>query len=308
MKKIITLSKEDYWNKFLLGKRFKTTGLSEIFAECLLKALGCPFVHKVDGNPIYKKMPTGVFTPDFLISGNSTEKQNRPYDFYVDVQEITEGSWDIRRKEVNGRKNFVREAAEKLSKSPPGYENRIILPFNEYDEKLINQVLNPLRKKSEKYASKERKESNKFGLVSVQSHIDRVDVNFHFGQLTWIAFHHLFLKNPADLIKTDPNFIYQRWMKEDTNFVLPIRVCLKKKKWVFWIIAGYGQNYGKCLIFINVCAFKKAAKLGNDKALEWMDELARRHLVQFDIKEKLDNEFEKFISQIDEQKKDAAQE
>lgn len=83
------------------GKRENNSTWSENFAEKLLQQLVFPEFHRVDGNPIYvdeikqrnkSKTLANMLTPDFVVKSEPIEA-NDPKDFYIDVNEITEGIW-----------------------------------------------------------------------------------------------------------------------------------------------------------------------------------------------------------------------
>ncbi|WP_052131690.1 hypothetical protein [Vibrio coralliilyticus] len=94
---ITFLTEKEAYARMLEGKRSKASDWAEDYTEAFLSAIDCPIIHKVDGNPDYERLEPGLLTPDFVIFSNKLG-ENDPNVFYVDVQEVTGGPWDLKSK------------------------------------------------------------------------------------------------------------------------------------------------------------------------------------------------------------------
>ncbi|HCH69416.1 MAG TPA: hypothetical protein DE042_02765 [Colwellia sp.] len=168
-------------------KKENNSGWSEDYTESLLKSLDFPSFHRIDDNPIYdveikrrnrKKHLSPMLTPDF-VAGEQPVEANSPEDFYIDVNEITEGVWgnfnNERNKFPNG--NPIKQMYQELNDNEYTSDKPYRLMINEGQADLVQSLYTQIKSKSEKYSTK-RNGSKRFGLVSVLA-----KDGFHIAQI-----------------------------------------------------------------------------------------------------------------------------
>lgn len=226
---------------------------SENFTEELLKRLLFPAFHRVDGNPIYKGRKA-MLTPDFVV-GIEPIKVNNPEDFYIDVNEITEGVWgnfnDENNKFPHG--NPIKKMYQELNDNNFTSDNPYRLLINESQPDLVHSLYKQINSKSEKYSSK-RNGSDRFGLISVLA-----KNKFHIAQIQYLK---LIISIFEDLL--EPFFLknstidtYEELRTIKLNFLNPgktgfIPICCPfEGNWCFWMIVGTLSYEGDYLFLVN---------------------------------------------------------
>lgn len=251
---------------------------SEKFTEQLLKELSFPAFHKVDGNPIYKPR-NAMLTPDF-VAGIEPIKANNPEDFYIDVNEITEGVWGNFNDENNkfSHGNSIKEMYRELNDNNFTSDNPYRLLINESQPELIYSLYKQINSKSEKYSSK-RNGSDRFGLISVLA-----KNKFHIAQMQYLK---LIISIFEDLL--EPFFLKNstieackelRSIKLDflnpghkTGFI-PI-CCPFEGNWCFWMIVGTLSYEGNYLFLVNSRVLNNLP-IDNPVAI-WIKKIAKIH-------------------------------
>ncbi|PML82018.1 hypothetical protein [Enterovibrio norvegicus] len=258
-------TKEEFFARQMAqSKTENNSGWSENYTEELLKELEFPEFHRVDDNPIYKseikrrnrkKHLAPMLTPDFVV-GIGPIDANDPKDFYIDVNEITEGVWgnfnDAKNKFPDG--NPVKKMYQDLNDKSFTSEQPYQLLLNELQPELAQSLYKQIVSKSEKYSYK-RNGSNRFGLVSVLA-----KDGFKIAQIQYLK---LIISIFEDLL--DPFFLAKsahsvcdqlRTIK--LNFINPGHksgfvpiVCPFEGDWCFWIVSGTSVYEGDNLCLIN---------------------------------------------------------
>jgi len=256
---------------------------SEKFAEQFLNSTGFPEFHRVDGNHAYdelirrsnkSKRIKGMLTPDF-VAGNSLIEPNNPYDFYIDINELTEGVWgnfqnDSKFPLGNPMKDMYEELSKgDLSRFTSDKPYRLLaqgLGLHELQSLYAN-----IKKKSNKYSSK-RNDSSRFGLISVMSERNPDQSMYHFTQLIWSIYEDLFDQ------KNQPQEIQEKFFREKSKLTLPNSKEFSAKytlnfegNWTFWIILGRSMYEGKRLILINNIGVNKLHH--SNPIARWIQEL-----------------------------------
>jgi len=275
MKKIPT--KEEYYKKLFEGERGINTKWSEDYAKAFLQSIGSPIVHTVDGNPKYQKRAKGLCTPDFIIGKNSIG-DNDPDDFYIDIQEVTGGPWDIKKKKSPLFKhgNPARIAEENLRDSEVGYENAQRVAINEFSPEILKAIFKPINKKSHKYGQRKRK-SSKFGLISVQSPTHGLDRKLHYSKLIWSVFESIIIElrqlgvNQKELSLI--NNLRNQVLSGQKDGLIPISLPFKNNTWCFWALLGVNYYYGQCIFLVNQSALKRYED-DTDEVISWVNKLS----------------------------------
>ncbi|AQM66653.1 hypothetical protein Vca1114GL_00130 [Vibrio campbellii] len=248
-------TEEEFFARHLDGKRNKSSDWAEEYTEAFLAAIDCPIIHKVDGNPAYEKLEPGLLTPDFVIFSEKLG-ENDPDVFYVDVQEVTGGPWDLKGKgnPIVGTPNPLREGMLK-TKEDRNHVQRVMI--NEDNPKVLKAIFNPLKEKSKKYGTKKR-QSSKFGLVSVQGGIQDIAYETHFQKLLWHSMEVVinFMKSNGYTINDIHKFMDLRLeiMGHKQEGVVPLFLPFPDEKWCFWAILGSKSYQGLCLLIVNTVA------------------------------------------------------
>lgn len=275
-------TKEEFFKRQMSqGKRENNSTWSENFAEKLLQQLVFPEFHRVDGNPIYadeikqrnkSKTLANMLTPDFVVKSEPIEA-NDPKDFYIDVNEITEGIWgnfdDDSNKFSNG--NPIKKMYQELHEKDFTSEKPYRLLLNESHSDLVYSLYKQLISKSHKYSSK-RDGSTRFGLVSVLA-----KDGFHIAQVQYLKLiisifedilDSYFFKNSQFDICEQLREIKLSFLNtgEKTGFV-PI-ICPFDGDWCFWIIAGTSVFEGDVLCLVNSTVLNNLAS--NDPVACWI--------------------------------------
>lgn len=248
-------TKEEFFKRQMNQIKIENnSGWSENYTEELLKELAFPPFHRVDGNPIYKRR-NAMLTPDF-VAGIEPIKANNPEDFYIDVNEITEGVWGNFNDENNkfSHGNPIKKMYQELNDNNFTSDNPYRLLINESQPDLIHSLYKQINSKSEKYSSK-RNGSDRFGLISVLA-----KNKFHIAQMQYLK---LIISIFEDLL--EPFFLKNstiegceelRTIKLDflnpghkTGFI-PI-CCPFEGNWCFWMIVGTLSYSGDYLFLVN---------------------------------------------------------
>lgn len=258
-------TKEEFFKcKMNQVKKENNSSWSENFTEELLKKLEFPEFHRVDENPIYKleikrrnkkNLLEAMLTPDF-VTGTEPIKANDPEDFYIDVNEITEGVWGNFNDEKNKfpQGNPIKKMYEELNNKNFTSDNPYRLLINESQPELIHSLYKQMISKSKKYSSK-RNGSNRFGLISVLA-----KENFHIAQIQYQKliisifedmFEPFFSKNSTSDTCEQLRTIKLNFLNpgHKTGFI-PI-TCPFEGNWCFWMIVGTSTYEGDCLFLVN---------------------------------------------------------
>lgn len=226
----------------------------------------------VDGNPLYKKRARDLCTPDFVI-GQDSIGENNPNDFYVDVQEVTGGPWDIKKRKspLFNKENPVRVASEKLRDLEFGYKNRQRILINENNPELLKAIFKPIHRKSHKYGQRKR-QSSKFGLISVQSPIYELDRQVHFNKLRWSVFESIIqlgIKEKDLHVIVD---LRNKILTGEKKGLIPITASFKSDTWCFWAILGVNECAGQCIFLINQNGIERY-KDEADEVISWINNI-----------------------------------
>lgn len=258
-------TKEEFFKRQMSQVKIENNSdWSENFTEELLKKLSFPDFHRVDGNSIYlpeikrrnkKNHLSAMLTPDFVV-GIEPIKANNPEDFYIDVNEITEGVWGNFNDENNKfpQGNPIKKMYRELNDNNFTSDNPYRLLINELEPDLIYGLYKQINSKSEKYSSK-RNGSDRFGLISILA-----KNKFHIAQIQYLKlinsiFEDLlepfFFKNSTiesceELRAIKLNFLNPGYK---TGFI-PI-CCPFEGNWCFWMIVGTLSYEGDYLFLVN---------------------------------------------------------
>lgn len=286
MQNKIPTKKEFFHHQMNQIKKENNSSWSENFTEELLKKLEFPEFHRVDENPIYipeikrrskKNNLAPMLTPDFVL-GNEKIEANNPKDFYIDVNEITEGVWgnfnDKKNKFPNG--NPIKKMYQELDNKNFTSENPYRFLINESQQDLVHSLYRQIISKSKKYSSK-REGSKKFGLVSVLAHD-----GFHIAQIQYLKLiisifedmlEPFFIKNSAPEVSEQLRTIKLNILNPShkTGFI-PI-TCPFEGDWCFWLIAGTSVYEGDCLFLVNSTVLNNLPV--NDPITSWIKKVAK---------------------------------
>lgn len=283
-------TKDEYFARRLsLRKTENNNSWSESIAESYLKKINFPPFHRVDDNPDYKKeikrrnrskTLSNMLTPDFVL-GELIVESNDPLDFYIDVNEITEGVWgnfnDASNKFTNG--NPVKKMLESMRDSDSYTSDKpYILPVTELDPSLVAGLYKQIKSKSDKYSSK-RNGSSRFGLVSVLSQ-DNFDLSMlQYQKLLISVFDDMIMpffrvhfsgENIQRVIKLRHEVISISCQKGFVPILAPF-----EGPWCFWMILGTGPFNGECLCLINSSTIYA---LGEEhQVLLWLRKMLSEH-------------------------------
>jgi len=277
---IMVQTKEEFLKEKLEGKRTKNSDWAEYYAQAFLKSIKCPLIHKVDGNPKYKQWPDGLLTPDFIIFGDELH-ENDPDDFYVDVQEVTGGPWDIKSKgnKIIGETNPARSSYTNSKQSSS--ENPHSLMINENDPVIIEAIFKPLNKKRKKYGSTKRI-SSKFGLISVQGYKNDIDYILHFSKLIWHTFEVIIdsLKQNRASNKEIESVMDLRLdiISHKKKGLITIYFPYQSKDWCFWALLGSVSFEGLCVFIINSTVLDS---IKNTPEYDWLVSFSKTPNLQF---------------------------
>ncbi|MBE8558823.1 MULTISPECIES: hypothetical protein [Vibrio] len=274
-------TEEEHYAKLLDGAREKSSRWAENYAEAFLKSVGCPIIHKVDENPKYENIAPGILTPDFIIFSD-TLRGNHPDDFYVDVQEVTGGPWDLKGEgnHLIGKPNPMRENTLKVKENNKLVQRYIV---NESNPDVLKAIFMPLKKKSKKYGAKKRK-SSKFGLISVQGNFQDIAHELHFSKLLWHT-----MENVIDFMKVSS------YSNDEIHKFMDLRLDIMNHKkegviplflpfdecWCFWALLGSKSYNGLCLLVVNTTALEKLKGLPE---YEWLLSFISGENVEFSDK------------------------
>lgn len=274
-------TKEDLFTRILDGKAHKSTAWTEDYAEAFLKAIDAPQVHKVDGNSLYTHRASNLCTPDFILGKDKISDGNNPTDFYVDVQEITGGPWDVKKKSnpFFSEGSPVRKMWEYGKLHKPTEENPVRIPLIETNPDVLKAIFNPLRKKSAKYGLKKRN-SARFGLISVQAPSNNFDETLHLKTLQATVFKSITRK----IKQGGAEWKYIEQMEAMFFLVLldrikglfPIAAPFIEDTWCFWAIISTTSGEGNCTFIINTTGLKKAKSLQKDAVTRWVEKISVR--------------------------------
>lgn len=279
-------TKEEFFQRQMSQqKQENNSGKSENFAEKLLKQIAFPEFHHVDGNTIYaneikrrnksRTLPK-MLTPDFVV-GSEPIEANNPTDFYIDVNEITEGVWgnfnDDSNKFPDG--NSIKKMYQELNEKSYTSEKPYRFLLNESRPDLVHGLYKQLISKSQKYSSK-RNGSTRFGLISVLA-----KDGFHIAQIQYLKliisiFENMldpyFFKNSELDICAQLRAIKLSFLNpgEKTGFV-PI-ICPFEGDWCFWIIAGTSVFEGDVLCLVNSTVLNSLAN--DDPVANWIKQVS----------------------------------
>jgi hypothetical protein len=280
-------TKEEFFqSQMSQGKKENNSGWSEDYTESLLKNLDFPSFHRIDDNPIYdaeikqrnrKKQLAPMLTPDFVV-GEQPVEANSPKDFYIDVNEITEGVWgnfnDEKNKFPNG--NPIKQMYQELNDNKYTSDKPYRLMLNEGQADIVQSLYTQIKSKSEKY-SKKRNDSKRFGLVSVLAKDGFHIAQIHYQKLLISIFDDMlipFFKGQS----TESACEQLRDIKltllnpgKKAGFV-PI-VSPFDGNWCFWIIAGTTAYEGDCLCLINSNVLSTLPQ--DDPVVAWINKMAK---------------------------------
>lgn len=277
---VMVPTKKEFYKSKLEGKSTKNSNWAEDYAEAFLKSIDCPLIHKVDGNPKYKGWPDGLFTPDFIIFDEELH-ENDPSDFYVDVQEVTGGPWNIKSKgnKIIGETNPVRASYANSENSSKENPNSFMV--NEYDPAVIEAIFKPLNKKRKKYGSTKRI-SGKFGLISVQGYKNDIDYILHFSKLIWHTFEVIIesLKQNGSTKQEVESIMDLRLdiISHKKKGLITIYFPYQSKDWCFWALLGSVSFEGMCLLVINSTVLET---LKNTQEYDWLISFSKKPSLPF---------------------------
>jgi hypothetical protein len=290
MKGLNVPTKEEWFQSKLDAPKLENNSeFSESIAKQFLIDTDFPDFHNIDENPIYNKERKrlqrsktlqDMLTPDFVV-GKGPVEANNPDDFYVDVNEITEGIWgnfnDNNPKFKSG--NPVKKMLEATRDATPETytsEAPYRMMINEYDPSLIQKLFLTIKSKAAKYSIK-RNNSEKFGLISVLAE-ERHDIAMiQYTKLLISIFDDMLMPYlPSDSKEQVRKLKLEVLNPACQKGIVPIQAPFEGP-WCFWAILGTGSYKGECLVLINNLVLDKLEI--NDPVSIWL-----RSLVSMTIK------------------------
>ncbi|MEQ5874616.1 hypothetical protein J3455_08605 [Pseudoalteromonas sp. NFXS39] len=263
----------------------KDAAEAEEYAYKLLTALKCPIVTKIDGQDKYKYLEDGLLKPDFIV-GSRSFGENRPKDFYVDVQCITGGPWDITSKSNPYFENG--SAPRNIWKSNAPYEVVDKAPKKNFygdEQALKDAVWSTFSKKTQKYGLE--RNSPRFGLVSI-AQSSEIDSLMHLGNIVSDICHTLQRHvGNNDFAFNKIADLQMEFLTKQKTGVIPIVAPFDKDYWCFWIITSRYFPYGNCLFIVNTTGVSRSVKeFGNSPVTNWLKQI---HTMQgYDYFNKID--------------------
>lgn len=280
-------TKEQFFQRLMTQeKKENNSSWSEDYTENLLKSLGFPNFHRIDGNPLYaaeikrrnkKKHLAPMLTPDFVV-GHKSVAANDPEDFYIDVNEITEGVWGNFNDEKNKFPcgNPVKKMYQELRDNQYTSDKPYRLLINEEQADLIQSLYKQIKSKSERYSTK-RGGSQKFGLVSVLA-----KDGFHIAQLQYLKlltsifddmlipfFQAQSVNSACDLLRNIKlSFLHPGKKAGFIPIVAPF-----EGDWCFWIIAGTTVYEEDVLCLVNSDVLSTLPP--DDPVTTWIKKIAK---------------------------------
>jgi len=240
-------TKEEFYKRWFEGERTMASDKAEKYAEAFLKSLGVEDIHKSDVEK-YKKRKDWL-TPDFVIFKEELKK-NDPEDFYVDVQEVTGGPFDLKKEKMFGKyPNTIREKA---------MNSHDVIMITEDSKEILDAIYKPFHKKRKKYGNSKRK-SPKFGLISVQGFEHNPAYLKHF--LTLVdnnirAIENLFLYAKNDKAVEQLKNLKLEILKGEKGLITIVVPC-EGEDWIFWCLLGNIAYEGFGLMIINANSLQK---------------------------------------------------
>lgn len=280
-------TKEEFFQRLMSQeKKENNSGWSEGYTENLLINLDFPSFHRIDGNPVYdaeikrrnkKKHLAQMLTPDFVV-GQQPVEANDPDDFYIDVNEITEGVWGNFNDEKNKfpAGNPIKKMYQELNDNQYTSDKPYRLLINEGQADLVQSMYTQIKSKSDKY-SKKRDGSKKFGLVSVLAKDEFHIAQIHYQKLLISIFDDMlipfFKGQSVDSVCEQLRNIKLTFLNpgQKAGFV-PI-VAPFEGDWCFWIIAGTTAYEGDCLCLVNSNVLSTLPQ--NDPVAVWIKNIAK---------------------------------
>lgn len=258
-------TKEEFFKRQMdQVKKENNSSWSENFTEELLKKLAFPQFHRVDENPIYiqeikrrnrKNQLTAMLTPDF-VAGAEPIEANDPEDFYIDVNEITEGVWGNFNEEKNKfpQGNPIKKMYQELNDKNFTSDSPYRLLINESQPDLIHSLYKQILSKSKKYSSK-RNGSNRFGLISVLAkdgfHIAQVQYQKLIISIFEDMLESFFSKNSTPEVCEELRTIKLNFLNPGHKTGFISITCPFEGDWCFWMIAGTSAYEGDYLFLVN---------------------------------------------------------